>query len=47
MLVSQTYAIESGAFVLHSTSVLTQKGIDRMGTGLGARSVRLVEGLRL
>ncbi len=29
---SQTYAVESAAFVLHCTSVLTQKGIDAMGT---------------
>ena len=31
----QNYAIESGTFVLHSTAVLTQKGIDRMETGSG------------
>ncbi len=29
---SQTYAVESAAFVLHCTSVFTQKGIDAMGT---------------
>ncbi|KAF4534023.1 Nitrilase cyanide hydratase conserved site [Lasiodiplodia theobromae] len=29
---SQTFAVESQAFVLHSTAVLTAKGIDRMGT---------------
>ncbi|KAM0128898.1 hypothetical protein ACHAP3_008067 [Botrytis cinerea] len=33
---SQTYAIESQAFVLHTTAVLTQKGIDRMNTSAGA-----------
>lgn len=32
MNLSQTYAIESGAFVLHCTSVCTQKGIDVMAT---------------
>lgn len=36
MCQSQNYAIESGAFVLHSTAVLTQNGIDRMNTGAGA-----------
>ncbi|PQE29540.1 aliphatic nitrilase protein [Rutstroemia sp. NJR-2017a WRK4] len=29
---SQTYAIESQSFVLHTTALITQKGIDRMGT---------------
>lgn len=33
---SQTYAIESQSFVLHTTTVLTQKGVDRMGTGSGS-----------
>ncbi|KAI0387538.1 carbon-nitrogen hydrolase [Hypomontagnella monticulosa] len=32
---SQTYAIESGAYVLHSTSVCTQKGIEAMSTQSG------------
>lgn len=32
---SQTYAIESGAYVLHSTSVCTQKGIEILGTQSG------------
>ncbi|OCL04487.1 carbon-nitrogen hydrolase [Glonium stellatum] len=32
---SQTYAIESQTFVLHTTSVLSQKGIDHMRTALG------------
>ncbi|KAL4941535.1 hypothetical protein BDV06DRAFT_194201 [Aspergillus oleicola] len=35
--VSQTYAIESQAFVLHSTTVLTQSGIDKMGTQNGGQ----------
>jgi predicted amidohydrolase len=29
---SQTYAIESQTFVLHTTSLITEAGIDRMGT---------------
>lgn len=29
---SRTYAVESGAFVLHTTAVIGQKGIERMGT---------------
>ncbi|KAF7190321.1 Arylacetonitrilase [Pseudocercospora fuligena] len=29
---SQSYAMESGSFVLHCTTVLTDKGIDQMGT---------------
>lgn len=29
---SQTYAVESATFVLHCTSVITQKGIDALGT---------------
>jgi len=29
---SQTYAIESQSFVLHATALITQKGIDLMGT---------------
>ena len=33
---SQTYAVESAAFVLHCTSVFTQKGIDAMNTAGGA-----------
>ncbi|TGO65658.1 hypothetical protein BOTNAR_0075g00080 [Botryotinia narcissicola] len=33
---SQTYAIESQTFVLHTTAVLTQNGIDRMDTSAGA-----------
>lgn len=33
---SQTYAIESGAFVLHCTAVITQKGIDTLQTMPGA-----------
>ena len=33
---SQTYAIESQTYVLHTGSVLTEKGIDRMNTGQGA-----------
>lgn len=32
---SQTYAIESQTFVLHTTSVLSQKGIDHMGSAAG------------
>ncbi|OTB19793.1 hypothetical protein K445DRAFT_72500 [Daldinia sp. EC12] len=32
---SQTYAIESGAYVLHATSVCTQAGIDALGTQKG------------
>ncbi|RDW93444.1 carbon-nitrogen hydrolase family protein [Aspergillus mulundensis] len=34
--ISQTYAIESQSFVLHTTAVITQKGIERMGTENGA-----------
>ncbi|PMD12446.1 carbon-nitrogen hydrolase [Hyaloscypha hepaticicola] len=33
---SATYAIESQTFVLHTTAVITQKGIDKMGTAAGA-----------
>ncbi|KAL8393896.1 hypothetical protein RB595_003595 [Gaeumannomyces hyphopodioides] len=33
---SRTYAIEAQAFVLHATSLLTEKGIDRLGTAGGA-----------
>lgn len=33
---SQTFAVESQAFVLHTTAVLTQKGIEAMGTAGGA-----------
>ncbi|TGO44812.1 hypothetical protein BCON_0459g00060 [Botryotinia convoluta] len=33
---SQTYAIESQTFVLHTTAVLTQNGIDIMDTSAGA-----------
>jgi nitrilase len=33
---SQTYAVESAAFVLHCTSVFMQKGIDAMNTAGGA-----------
>lgn len=29
---ARTYAIEAGAFVLHCTTSITQKGIDAMGT---------------
>lgn len=36
MCQSQNYAIESGAFVLHSTAVLTEKGIGLMDTGSGS-----------
>ncbi|KAF9891210.1 hypothetical protein FE257_004774 [Aspergillus nanangensis] len=32
---SRTYAIESSAFVMHSTSVISQKGIDLMETASG------------
>ncbi|CZS96863.1 related to aliphatic nitrilase [Rhynchosporium agropyri] len=32
---SATYAIESQSFVLHTTAVISQKGIDKMGTGSG------------
>lgn len=32
---SRTYAIESQSFVLHTTSVLSQKGIELMGTEKG------------
>jgi nitrilase len=32
---SRTYAIESQSFVLHTTSVLSQKGIELMDTGRG------------
>lgn len=32
---SQAYAVESQSFVLHSTTVITQKGIDAMSTGDG------------
>lgn len=32
---SQTYAVESAAFVLHCTSVFSQKAIDMMGTAGG------------
>lgn len=31
-----TYAVESQTFVLHTTAVLSQKGIDRMDTCTGA-----------
>lgn len=33
---SQTYAIESGAFVLHGTALITEKGIKALGTAGGA-----------
>lgn len=33
---SRTYAIESQSFVLHTTQVLSQKGIDLMDTSKGA-----------
>ncbi|KAH7001039.1 carbon-nitrogen hydrolase [Ilyonectria destructans] len=33
---SRTYAIESGAFVLHSTALITEKGIKALGTAGGA-----------
>jgi nitrilase len=33
---AQTYAIESGPFTLHTTAVITQKGIDLMQTSGGA-----------
>lgn len=33
---SQTYAIESGAFVLHSTALITEKGVETLGTAGGA-----------
>ncbi|KAM3065868.1 Carbon-nitrogen hydrolase [Clarireedia jacksonii] len=33
--ISQTYAIESQSFVLHATALITQKGIERMGTSGG------------
>ncbi|RDW70961.1 hypothetical protein BP6252_07524 [Coleophoma cylindrospora] len=33
---SRTYAIESQAFVLHTTAVITAAGVDRMGTSKGA-----------
>lgn len=33
---SQTYAIESQSFVLHCTAVISQKGVDLMGTANGA-----------
>lgn len=32
---SRTFAIESAAFVLHTTAVLTEEGIKKMGTGGG------------
>jgi predicted amidohydrolase len=32
---SQTFAIESQSFVLHTTSVITQKGIEKLGMGEG------------
>ncbi|KAI1089608.1 carbon-nitrogen hydrolase [Rostrohypoxylon terebratum] len=32
---SQTYAIESGAYVLHTTAVCTQDGVNAMGTQTG------------
>ncbi|THY98518.1 carbon-nitrogen hydrolase [Aureobasidium pullulans] len=32
---SRAYAIEAGSFVLHTTAVITQKGIDRMNTKQG------------
>ena len=32
---SQTYAIESQSFVLHTTAVFSQKGVDAMSTGAG------------
>ncbi|KAJ5131801.1 Carbon-nitrogen hydrolase [Penicillium atrosanguineum] len=33
---SQTYAVESQAFVLHCTALITEKGVEKMGTGGGA-----------
>ncbi|KGO41724.1 Carbon-nitrogen hydrolase [Penicillium expansum] len=33
---SQTYAVESQAFVLHCTALITEKGVEKMGTGSGA-----------
>ncbi|KAK2000881.1 aliphatic nitrilase [Colletotrichum falcatum] len=33
--IARTYAVESQAFVLHTTAVLSQSGIDRMKTGGG------------
>ncbi|KAL4933831.1 carbon-nitrogen hydrolase family protein [Aspergillus undulatus] len=35
--ISRTYAIESQSFVLHCTTVLSQDGIDRMGTQNGGQ----------
>ncbi|KAL4915259.1 carbon-nitrogen hydrolase [Aspergillus aurantiobrunneus] len=35
--ISQTYAIESQSFVLHSTTLLTQKGLDRMAIPNGGQ----------
>lgn len=32
---SQAYAIESQAFVLHATTVITEKGVEKMGTKTG------------
>jgi len=34
--ISQTYAIESGTFVLHCTALISQKGIDALQTIPGA-----------
>jgi len=33
---SQTYAVESTAFVLHCTALITEKGVEKMGTAGGA-----------
>ncbi|KAI0156529.1 putative nitrilase [Xylariaceae sp. FL1272] len=35
LCLSQAYAVEGGKFVLHCTSVMTQKGIDKLGTHEG------------
>ncbi|KAJ5542179.1 Carbon-nitrogen hydrolase [Penicillium sp. DV-2018c] len=33
---SRTYAVESQTFVLHCTALITEKGVEKMGTGEGA-----------
>lgn len=35
-ILSQTYAIESSTFVIHTTSLISEKGIKTMGTGDGS-----------
>lgn len=34
--IARTYAIESSSFVLHTTAVISQEGIDKMRTTTGA-----------